>query len=263
MARQRLSPRRTGLALAFALGAGPSACKRAPETVHLSAAISLREPLEQLAARYAQQHPELRVVTSFGASGDLATQIENGAPVELFASASEAVADRLPAGLEARRACVLAQGQLSLIRRREPHLDGLRWETLLSHPGLRRLALGAAPTVPAGVYAETVLERLRMRQPLGPRIVRGSNVRAVLDLVLHGEADAAIVYATDLTPAVRAAVFVIGPPPGAVDVAVRYPLLRIGAAPMAPRAVGLASFLCSPEAQRVFAAAGFLPPSPP
>jgi molybdate transport system substrate-binding protein len=262
------------LLLASALGAG--ACKspgegsssmteRAPEPVVVAAAVSLRAPLEELARRYEAARPGTRIRFSFGASGDLAHQIREGAPAALFASAAEGPAKELEAAQLATRSCVLTTGALTLVRRDAPELAGLRWETLAQTPALTRLALGLTPAVPAGVYAEETLRTLGSFEALGPKIVRGANARNVLDMVARGEADAAIVYATDAMLSVDggARVVIVGAPPASAAPRVVYPLdiVRSGAGDgggdTSAGAPAFASALCAPDAAAVFARYGF------
>ncbi len=261
---------------ASALGAG--GCKsndrsmfvtpRGPAPVVVAAAVSLRAPLEELARRYMVAHPGTNVRFSFGASGDLAHQIREGAPAALFASAAEGPAKELESAQLATRSCVLATGALTLVRRDAPELAGLRWETLAQAPALGKLALGLTPAVPAGVYAEETLRTLGSFEALGPKIVRGANARNVLDMVARGEADAAIVYATDAMISVDGGsrVVVVGPPPASAAPRVVYPLDVVRSEPgpatsdAGADASAFAAALCAPEAAAVFASFGFGPP---
>ena len=238
-----------------------AACRREaprPVTLHVSAAISLRAPLEALARGYERSHPNHSLRFSFGASGDLATQIARGAPVSLFASAASEPVERLARGTRLAVLCTLAGNELVLVRRSVPALTDLRWDNLATHRAVERLALGVAPAVPAGVYAERALTALGALDALRPKIVRGGNVRQVLDLVARGEADAAVVYATDVRG--RSDVTVIGPPPANARPAVRYPLAWIAGGPDATEARALGLWLCGPDGRRAFLAHGFTAP---
>ena len=229
-------------------------------TLVVAAAVSMKAPLEELGRRYESGHAGVTVRFSFGASGDLAHQIREGAPAVLFASAAEAPAADLEAAQLATRVCTLATGALVLVRRDAPELASLRWETLAQTPSLTRLALGLTPAVPAGVYAEETLRTLGSFAALGPKIVRGANARSVLDMVARGEADAAIVYATDAVASVDggARVVIVGPPPASAAPRVVYPLDLVKGAPA--EASALATALCAGDAAPVFASFGFGPP---
>lgn len=244
---------RRALLVAGAIAGG---CHReAPVTVRVAAAISLREPLEALGRRYAQAHPGVTVRWVFGASGDLATQISRGAPVSLFASAAPEPLARLARDVPVEGLCDLATTELALVRGDDPALRDLTWENLATHPALHRLALGATPAVPAGVYAERALTALGVLSALGPKVVRGGHVRQVLDLVARGEADAGVVYATDLRGA--SGVVSCGAPPSRAAVTVRYPLALVPGAVHADAARAMGRWLCGDEAGAALRAYGF------
>jgi molybdate transport system substrate-binding protein len=248
-------------ALAITSGACKShAAGGASGPLMVAAAVSMKAPLEELGRRYEAAHPGASVRFSFGASGDLAHQIREGAPAALFASAAEAPAQELEGAQLTARVCTLATGALVLVRRDAPELAGLRWETLAQTQAVSRLALGLTPAVPAGVYAEQTLRALGSFDALGPKIVRGANARNVLDMVARGEADAAIVYATDAMASVDGGsrVVIVGPPPAAAAPRVVYPLDGVKGAPA--EASALAAALCAADSAPVFASFGFGPP---
>ena len=230
----------------------------APVTLHISAASSLREPLEALAARYQHAHHGVTVRVSFGASGDLATQIERGAPVALFASASREPVDRLARSAHLDVLCSLAGNELVLVRTTNTALADLRWDNLTTHAALTRLAIGITPAVPAGVYAEGALRTLGTLEALRPKIVRGGNARQVLDLVARGEAEAGVVYATDARG--RSDVAVVGPPPPSARPVVRYPLALMTGAEHSSEARALGQWMCGSEGREVFQHFGFTAP---
>jgi len=236
------------------------ACRReaADPSLFVAGAASLRAPLEALGARYTAAHRGAVIHWSFGASGDLATQLAEGAPAQLFASAAVEPVERLGRAVRVETLCTLATNELVLVRRPSPALANLTWENLAVHPAVGRVALGVVPSVPAGVYAERALAALGALAPLRPKIVRGANVRHVLDLVARGEADVAAVYATDARG--RGDVVVVGPPPPAARPAVRHLLAWLPAAPDAAAARAFGDFLCGPAGRAVFAAHGFGPP---
>lgn len=257
----RAEPRRrfgrlAALGLAAGVGAG---CRRGGEAspeVIVAAAVSLREPLEELGRRYGRLRPGAAPRFEWGASGELGRRIAAGAPAELFASASPAALSPLEARGEIATACTLARGRLVLVRRPGAELEGLDWHSLLNHPRLERLAVGLVPSVPAGVYAEETLRRLGSLDALAPKVVRGATVRHVLDLVARGEADAGLVYATDARG--RGDVVVVGEAPGPARPRIEFPLGVVGRPGSARSAArDLATFLCGPEGRAIFAEFGF------
>ncbi|HEU4537058.1 MAG TPA: molybdate ABC transporter substrate-binding protein [Polyangiaceae bacterium] len=234
-------------------------CRRgdgAEAGVLVAAAVSLREPLEELGRRYERQRPGATPRFEWGASGELGRRIAAGAPAELFASASPAALESLVARGEVAPACALARGRLVLVRRPGDELAGLDWDALPRHSSVGRVAIGLAASVPAGAYAEEALRRLGLLEVLAPKLVRGATVRHVLDLVARGEAVAGFVYATDARG--RPDVVVVGEAPEGARPAITFPLALVGPGrAQSAAARELAAFLCGPEGRAVFAELGF------
>jgi molybdate transport system substrate-binding protein len=173
------------------------AIARGAESITVSAAVSLKEVLTDVADAYASDgkaKPEL----NFGATGQLLAQIREGAPVDLFIAASQQrMAQATSQGLVDRASArVIAENRLVLI---VPADSKLKIDSFKDLPqaGVKRLAIGQPKTVPAGDYAMQVLEHLKIETALKDAIVYGSSVRQVLDYVERGEVDAGVVYATD------------------------------------------------------------------
>ncbi|MGH9362303.1 MAG: molybdate ABC transporter substrate-binding protein, partial [Thermoanaerobaculia bacterium] len=182
------------LAAVLALAAAPAS---AAEELHVFAAASLSEALEELAAAY-EEETGTEVLLNLGASSTLARQIEEGAPADLFLSADEAKMDALAARglvLPGTRRSVLsntlvivvpADGALAITAPRD-----------LASPRVRALALAEPQTVPAGIYAKRYLVRLGLWDQLAGRVIPTENVRGALAAVAAGNADAGIVFKTD------------------------------------------------------------------
>jgi molybdate transport system substrate-binding protein len=216
-------------------------CKHSPEAVTVGAAISLKEATDDL-------KPPGEVQWAFGASGDLASQMERGAPFGVLVAAGEQ--PRL--SKIATEKCTIAWNTLVLVKRRGG--ASVAWSDLASAPKSFTLAIGLTPQVPAGVYAEEALGKLGAWDGVEPKVVRGTNVRNVLDLVARGEADEGIVYATDAK--ISKDVEVVAEVPASARPNVRYPVYVANAARKEETAV--ADFLCAPDAKRVLASHGFL-----
>jgi molybdate transport system substrate-binding protein len=236
------------LLLLFLLVPFQGCTKPEDKTLTVAAAVSLKEPLEELAKKYEASHPHRRVSLDLGASGDLATQIERGAPVDVFVSAAQEPVDRLKKSKPVTDRCTMASNALVLVARLG--LEGVTWDNFASKS--EHIALGLTPSVPAGVYAEQTLQKLGAWDAAKPKIVRGANVRAVLDLVAKGEADVGFVYATDVRD--RKDVTLVGEPPESARPAIAYPLVLVTTSDDT-RALG--DFLCSDEAKAVLSARGF------
>ncbi len=223
------------------------------------AASSLTETLPAVAQKWtAQGHP--RVEFSFDASSRLARQIEQGAPADAFISADGAWMDQLEAGglIEpATRFDLVGNTLVAVV----PSTSMLRVTTAadLAAAAIKRLGL-AGENVPAGRYARTALTTLGLWPRIGERVLSGDNVRTVLGWVASGEVDAGIVYATDalIEPRVRTAfVFPSGSHP-----AIEYPAAVVLGAAHAADAAAFLGYCRSVEAGSIFAAAGFVLPTP-
>jgi len=221
-----------------------AACKHDPAEVTVGAAISLKESLDDVASR---TH-DARLTLVYGASGDLAAQMEHGAPFDILAAAGEE--PRLANIADEK--CTLTWNTLVLVKQRGA--PEIAWTTLDKTNPSFRLAIGLTPQVPAGVYAEQALQRLGVWQAIERKTVRGVNVRSVLDLVARGEADAGIVYATDAKT--RNDVEVVGEVPKGARPNVRYPVYLAHAASQRSRDV--AEHLCDAATRSILVGHGFL-----
>jgi molybdate transport system substrate-binding protein len=213
-------PRLTLTVALAALGALPLAagCRR-DEGFVVSAAVSLREPLEELRPSFLRDHRGATLELNLGGSGDLARQIVAGAPADVFIAASDRELDDLDrAGLvlPGTRRVVAANTLVVVVPPGAGPLPA-RPEELLS---LSRVAIGNPRTVPAGEYARQWLAAVGLWDRLAPRLILTEDVRQTLDYVARGEVDAGVVYATD---APRRDVRVALRPDPALHRPIRYP----------------------------------------
>jgi molybdate transport system substrate-binding protein len=166
-------------------------------TVTVFAAVSLKDALTDVAKDYESATGD-KVEFSFGASGQLATQIREGAPADLFISAAEKqVKDLIDAkAADAASRVVIASNRLVLIVPADGEKPVAGFSDL-ADVRIKRIAIGQPRTVPAGEYAAQVLKKLNVFDAVRERLVYGTNVRQVLDYVRRGEVDAGVVYATE------------------------------------------------------------------
>ncbi|MBO9361877.1 MAG: molybdate ABC transporter substrate-binding protein [Thermoflexus sp.] len=254
------------LAACVGRGSAPASTASAPSLegeMIVFAAVSLTEPFRELAARFEQDHPAVKVIFNFGASSILRTQILQGAPADLFASADEKNMEEVArAGRVAEGPWIFATNRLAIVA---PASNPGRVTALadLARPGLR-LALPSSE-VPIGAYAREVLARAARDPAYGSdfaeRVLRNvvssePNVRAALARVALGEADAAFVYRTDVTPAYRERVRVVEIP-DPVNVIARYPIALLKEAPCPAAARAFLELLRSPRGQEVMQRWGF------
>jgi molybdate transport system substrate-binding protein len=243
----------TVVTILFAVGCGD----RSPApTVTVFAAASTTDVMREAGARFERSTGTV-VTFSFDSSATLAKQIIAGSPADLFLSADERWMDSVAEAKAIRpesREDLLAN-DLVLVAPAGSSLqvslaEGSSVEQLGS---VRRLAIGEPTSVPAGRYANETLTSLGWREALGPRLLPTKDVRAALQLVERGEAEAGFVYATDARGS--AAVVIVATAPETSHRPIRYPLaVTVGAS---ERATAFAAFLRSDEMFEVFRAAGF------
>ena len=178
------------LALVLAL-TGCSGIADDADTVRVFAAASLTEAFERIGADFEAGHPGLEVTFSFAGSSGLAAQIEQGAPADVFASASPVNMDSVVEAGLASDPITFARNQL-VIAVPAGRTSGIESLADLAGPGLR-IAL-CAVEVPCGAAAEIALARAGLE--LTPATYE-SDVKATLAKVTLGEVDAALVYRTD------------------------------------------------------------------
>lgn len=249
-----------GLSLAAAFAAPLPA--QAAELL-VSAAASLREALQEAGQAFQAQNPGAKVAFNFGASGVLASQIEQGAPVDVFASANQDHMDRL-----ARQGLLLAQTRrhfaanaLVIIQPDDGPALGQPQDLLA--PRVRRLALGDPALVPAGQYAKQALLGLGLWETLRPKLVLAGDVRQVREYVLRGEVEAGLVFASDMAmkpgaepPRARVALTLA---PGLHD-PILYPAAVLKGSRQPQEAEAFLGFLVSPPGQAILARWGFQAP---
>ncbi len=174
-----------------------SCSKEAPpaaktESLVLSAAASTKEVMESLAEKFTKA----KVTVNPGPSNGLATQILEGAPSDLFLSASPQWADEVQKGGQAVESTRLLTNRLVLIVPKGNPAKVAEPKDLLL-PAVKKVSL-AGEEVPAGKYADQALTKLDLYKQLEGKIVRGQDVRMAFTYVERGEAEAGIVYSTDV-----------------------------------------------------------------
>ena len=221
-------------------------------TIIVFAAASLTEVFGELKTAFEEKHPNANVVLSFGGSGALATQIIEGAAADVFAAASGAsMITVLDAG-DAEGAGIFTTNTLEIaVPPGNP--AGITGLADLANPDLTIVLCD--PSVPCGASAETLVHQAGY-QPAPDSLEE--DVKAVLTKIELGEADAGLVYVTDV---VAAGDKVEGiEVPGAADVVNEYPIAVIDGARNPDGAQAWVEFVFSAEGQAALAAAGFVAP---
>lgn len=255
------------IALAVSLPAAAAPQRRAPagdRSLTVFAAASLADAIGEIGKEHEREYPGARLRINAAGSQQLASQLEHGQQADLFVSADEAWMRRVETlGLVSGPPVAFASNRPVVIvsRTRGGHIRSL---ADLARPGVK-LVLGA-PAVPIGRYAREALEKLA-RQPgftsdyaaraLANVVSEEENVKGVAGKVQLGEADAGIVYVSDVTPALAPHVRVLEFPEAASVPATCWIAVLKG--PREAAADEFVARLRSAFGQRVLAARGFAP----
>jgi molybdate transport system substrate-binding protein len=222
------------------------------------AAASLTESFEEIGSRFEDRNSGVTVSFNLGPSGGLATQILEGAPADVFASASQQwmdVVHRDGPGVAVRS--VFARNHLVVLVPAD-NPAGIGSIADLGRPGIKLVV--AASGVPAGDYAREALDRAGMLGAAEANVVsREEDVKGVVQKVMLGEADAGIAYATDASPQVAGRVEVVEIPEDA-NVVATYPIAVVGGSRHEELGSAFVEFVLD-EGQAVLEGFGFLPPA--
>jgi len=223
-------------------------------TLTVSAAASLTEAFTDLATAFRQTNPGVRVRLNFGSTSALVAQIEAGAPADVFASADLLSQDRLVQSGSVVSAPQVFARNLMQIAVKPGNPRGVTG--LADLPRLRTVAL-CGRSVPCGVNAASMLARAKVVLPES-MVTRGADAKATLGAVSAGDADAAVVYATD----VRAAGASVSRVeiPRASNVVAMYGIAVIRGTSNRAAASAFVAFVLSATGRRILASHGFLAP---
>jgi molybdate transport system substrate-binding protein len=246
--------------LAVALGCGGDA-PRAPLTVF--AAASLTDAFGEITLVYERQNPDRTVRLNLAGSQQLALQLAQGADADVFASADLRWMQHVRSRVAGEPVAFARNRLVAIVPAANP--AGVTSLEHLSRPGLRLVLAAAA--VPVGAYSRDALGRLAVdprfptdfaRRVLENLVSEEENVKAVVAKVQLGEADAGIVYASDVTAALARDVRVVEIPK-ASNVTATYPIAVLAAGDTAA-ARAFVAVVTSPAGRAVLARHGFRPP---
>jgi molybdate transport system substrate-binding protein len=232
------------------------------QEIIVSAAISLKNAFEEIGKTFMQKNPRTKVIFNFGASGDLARQIEGGAPVDVFASAAQKDMDDIGKKdlVAANSRKDFAKNVVVLVK---PADTTIPLQTLmdLQKKEIKKIAIGNPKTVPAGRYAEQALRHFNLWDTIREKLVFAENVRQVLDYVARDEVDAGLVYSTDAKVRSKEVKVVMKLPEGSHQPVV-YPIGIIKGTKAAILSRGFVDFVISTEGQRILSQHGFITANP-
>lgn len=236
-----------------ASGSAPAATDRLSGEVTVFAAASLTNAFTDAEAAFERIHPDVDVITNFAASSELVTQINEGAPADVFASADQNnMAKLTDAGGAAVDPQTFATNALAIIVE-EGNPLGITGLADLANPDL--ILAVCAPEVPCGGYAAEVFATAGVTPE--PDTLE-ENVRAVVTKVSAGEADVGIAYATDILAVDDQADGVAIPVEQ--NVIADYPIALTTEASNPEVGAAFIEFVLGPEGQAILASYGFNAP---
>jgi len=229
------------------------------------AAASLTDAFTEIGRAFETEHPDVALVFNFGGSQNLRTQIEQGAPADVFASANTKEMDALVSQnfVEPAAPQNFLTNQLVVILPKD-NPAGIHSLDDLGKPSIKIVL--AAEEVPAGRYARQVLENLNSMfgadykdKVLANVVSNEDNIRQAVTKVLLGEADASIVYVSDAVAAPELLRIEI---PANVNVLAEYPIALLVESTNPEVANQFIAFVLSPDGQSILKKWGFTPGSP-
>ncbi len=226
------------------------------EEIIVFAAASLTDVAAELESMYEAEHKDTDLLFSFGSSGALKTQIEEGAPADVFISAAkDHMEDLVGEGLiEEDSSRDLLLNKLVLVVPKDSELDIASFDDLTGDK-ITIIGMGEPESVPAGKYAMKVLEKMGIYDSIKDKMNYGTDVRQVLTWTEGGEVDCGLVYATDAYTTDDVKIICEAPEDMADKIIYPEGLTKEGASK--ERAKDFADFLESDEAMKVFEKYGF------
>lgn len=236
------------LGIAWLASAMPVLAEPAAEPLRVFAAASLAEPFRALEADWTGP----RLLLQLAASSALVVQIQEGAPADVIATADRTTMQRLIDAALVEPPSPFARNRLVIAVEKGNPKDVTKLADL-ARPDL--LVVLAAPEVPAGRYAQELLRHAGV--VVAPRSLE-ENVKAVLTKVALGEADAGIVYASDVRAAADRVAAIEAPE--AAKVEVTYWIAPLRAAKSLAAARDFVSLVLAPAGRSALEKAGFAAP---
>jgi molybdate transport system substrate-binding protein len=224
----------------------------------VSAAASLTDAFNAVKTAFAKTNPGVNVVFNFAASGALLAQMEQGAPVDVFASADQKTMDQAAEKklIDPATRTNFVQNALVLAVPADNPAKVKDLASLLA-ANVKRVAIGNPDSVPVGRYTKAALTKLGQWDAVSPKFVMAESVRQVLDYLSRGEADAGFVYATDAKQGGEKVKVVLEVP---VETPVSYPIAVLSGSAAKKDAAAFIAFVTGPEGQKILAQYGFKKP---
>lgn len=222
----------------------------------VAAAASLTDVAAEISEMYKTKEPNITITYTFGSSGALQTQIEEGAPADIFMSA----ANKQMTALEQKGLIndstkkELLLNKVVLITPKDSTKEIKSFEDVATDK-VSTVALGEPKSVPVGQYSEEIFTSLGILDKVKAKSNYGSDVRQVLTWVESGEVDCGVVYATDAIASDK--IKVVGEAPKDSHKPVIYPVAVLKSSKHTLEAQAFLDFLSTTEVTKVFKKYGF------
>jgi molybdate transport system substrate-binding protein len=232
--------------------------QEAPQQLTVFAASSLSDAMDALADAFEQSHPGVEVLRHYASSSHLAAQLIEGASADVYASANEIqMGHVLEAGLTSEQPAIFATNRLAVIVPAD-NPAGIESPTDLANQGISLVL--AAPDTPIRTYSDRVIALIGdtdfQAAVYANLVSEEANVRQVVAKIALGEADAGMVYTSDVTPDLTGKVMLVEIPAES-NIIAAYPVVRLTAGENDSLAQAFIDFLLSPEGESILAAWGF------
>lgn len=225
-------------------------------TITVSAAASLTEAFTELETAFEDENPMIDVNYNFAGSGTLRMQIEGGAPIDVFASASQShmniLSDQSLIDEDSRKE--FAANTVVLITPVDSELD-IKGSEDLTSDDVKTITIGNPETAPVGKYTVEALEEAGLWDELGSKTLLADDVKQVLVYVERGEVDAGFVYSTDAATAEEGTIEVKATLPTVTPIS--YPIAVTSSSAHRNAAQEFVDFVTSEEGTAILESYGF------
>lgn len=229
-------------------------CADATEELLVSAASSLTDSFKEIGKDYEAKNPGMTIRFNFAATGPLLQQIEQGAPVDLFAAADQQSMDKAVQGgfiLPGSRTDFVGN---SLVLISPVQMAAVKGVADLQSTQVQKISIGNPDSVPAGRYAKAALKKTGLWETLAPKYVMGISVKQALEYVMRGEVEAGFVFGTDAMVA-KEKVRVVAELPTVTPIV--YPVAVVARSLKKEQSLAFIHYLQGAEAQEIFTRYGF------
>ncbi|WP_440952184.1 molybdate ABC transporter substrate-binding protein [Methanococcoides sp. FTZ1] len=227
--------------------------------ITVSAAASLTESFTEIEQEFEALHPDVDVNMNFAGSGSLRMQIEAGAPIDVFASASRKHMDLLEGGqmIDTETRQDFAENSLVLIVPASSEDNESNIVTLedLSDGSVTKIAIGDPDVAPVGKYAKGAIEEAGLWDDVSDKVIYTENVKQVLVYVENGEVDAGFVYMTDAMASGTDDIDIVAEIP--VNTSISYPIAVVSSSAEKEVSQEFIDFVVSDEGKAIFEKYGF------